>query len=310
MFQNPPPLLASKPNQRRIHQHHESKEWVRLPADQKCFEPLGKPFLETAFGKVPPEVRSYIFKDVLTVESPLKDGISVTMTRPKLECPERGIETKPSMRQASPASCLALLQTCRQIYQESSLLFYSINTMHFSDPHELLRFLHHLGPVRCNEIQSLHLEHFSPRPILAGCKDSSPADQEAMRLLNKTGKIRKLYLDMGFVYNPNYVELCMQIPGLASCEIAFESLTRWSVRPPSSKWETCPWLLTHFCEFMREPRNFKLRNTYLLLNEKCRVEVDIHRALPEERLPSNETNGRIQGSRSVDKAMEDLYLSL
>ena len=74
------------------------------------------------------------------------------MTRPKLDYPERGIETKPSVGPASPASCLALLQTCRQIYQESSLPFYSINTMHFSDPHELLRFLHHLGPVRCKEI--------------------------------------------------------------------------------------------------------------------------------------------------------------
>ena len=131
-----------------------------------------------------------------------------------------------------------------------------------------------------------------------------------MRLLNKTGKIRKIYLDMSSDYKTDYVELCMQIPGLTSCEIAFESLTRWSVMPPSSEWETWPWLLTYICEFMREPPNYKLLCANWLPNEKYRVEVDKHRALPEGRLQSTETNGRIEGGRSVDTAMEDLYLSL
>ena len=299
MFQNHPPLLASK--RKRIHRHHESKEGVRLPADQRCFQPLGKPFLETAFGKVPPEVRSHIFKHVLTVESPLKDGISVPVTRHKLDCPERGIGTKPSIRPARPASCLALLQTCRQIYQDSSVLFYSNNTMHFSDPHELLRFLHHLGPLRCNEIRSLHLEDFFKRRNVAWCK--------AMHLLNKTGKIRKIYLDMNPDYATDYVELCAQIPGLTSCEIAFESPTRWSVMPSSSKGGTTPCLISYLRNFVREsPGNIPLYANWLG-NNKHRVEVDIHRALPEGRLQSTEMNDRIEGGRSVDTAIKDLALS-
>ena len=295
MSPNPTPLLASKPNPKRIHQHHESKERVRLPTDQRCFEPLGKPFLETAFGKVPPEVRSHIFKHVLTVKSPLEDGISVPMIRPKLYCPE---QTEPSIEPARPASCLALLQTCRQIYQESSVLFYSINTMHFSDPHELLLLLHRLGPVRCNEIRSLHLQEDFKRPNVAFNK--------AMRLLNKTGKLRKIYLDMSLDYVTKCVELCEQIPGLTSCEIAFESSTRWSVMPSSTKGQTTPWLTTYLCKFLRDPPvnkplyvNWRGMNMY-------RVEVDIHGPLPEGRLQSTGMNGRIEGGRSVDTAIEDL----
>ena len=275
MFQDPPPLLASKSNRTRIHQHHGSNKWVRLPGDLRCLESLPKPFLETAFGRVPPEVCTYIFKNVLTVGSPLKDGISVPMTRPKLDCPERGIETKPSIEPARPASCLALLQTCRQIYQESSLLFYSINTMHFSDPHELLLFLHHLGPVRCNELKSLHLGDLFPRRKVAGRK--------AMRLLNKTGKIRKIYLDVSPDYIEDYVELIAEIPGLTSCEVAFESPTRWSVMPPFTNLGTCSSLSTYLGEFLREPLGNSPSFEDWLENKKYRVEVDIHRAFPEGR---------------------------
>ena len=315
MFQNPPPLLASKPNQKRIQQHHESKKWVRPPADQRCFEPLGKPFLETAFGKVPPEVRTYIFKNVLTVESPFKDGISVPMTRSKLDCPERGIGTKPSIEPARPASCLALLQTCRQIYQESSLLFYSINTMYFSDPHELLLFLHHLGPVRCNALQSLHLEDFFPRRNVTGHKQIPPLGHEAMRLLNKTGNIRKIYLDMSPDYVVDYVELCTKISGLTNCEIAFGSPTRWSVMPPSTKWERWPWFLTYLSRFIRERLDNKPLYGNWLGNKKYRVEVDINRALSRGRLQRTDScrcaNGGIEGGKvwTIDTAMEDLRVS-
>ena len=234
-----------------------------------------KAFLETAFGKVPPEVRTYIFKYVLTVESPLKDGISVPMTRPKLDCPERGIETKPSIGPARPASCLALLQTCRQIYHESSLLFYSINTMYLSDPYELLLFLHHLGPVRCNALQSLHLEDFFQRRNVAGRKEISRPDLKAMRLLNKTGKLRKIYLSSSPGYIVDYIELCTEIPGLTSCGIAFESPTRWSVMPPSTKWESWRWFWTYICEFLREHPDNEPPNANWLGNKKYRVEVDI-----------------------------------
>ena len=152
MFQHPSPSTARIPNRKRSHQHHESKLWTRLPANKKCLEcfPVRKPFLETAFGTLPPEIRTDIFKDVLTVGSLslLKDGISVPVAKgqhvsqPQLPgCP------------AGPASCLALYQTCKQIYRESSLLFYQINTFYFSNPQNMLLFLRNIGPTRCGELQ-------------------------------------------------------------------------------------------------------------------------------------------------------------
>ena len=220
MFHQPSLPTARKPNRKKIHQHHESKKWARLPANEKCLEcyPVRKLFLETAFGKLPPEIRADLFKMVLTVGSlsPLKYGISVPMAKPQ-RVPHPQLTRCP----ARPASCLALLQTCRQIHRESSLLFYAINTLYLSNPQDMLSFLRHLGPTRIGEIRSLHLEDvFVQMPmwrqgqldtlrsqglvsedILASFASErgdmmNPDAENAIKQLNKCGKLRKMYLDM------------------------------------------------------------------------------------------------------------------
>ena len=135
---------------------------------------------------------------------------------------------------------------------------------HSSDPHELFLFLRHLGPVRCNELRSLHPEDFFLRRDLAGRKESSRLEQKAMRLLNKTGKIRKIYLVICPDHTVGYVEYCAETPGLTSCEFAFESPTRGSVMPPSRKWEPRPWFLTYW----RKPLGNKPPHENWLGNKK------------------------------------------
>ena len=331
MFQRPPPCPT--PKRKRIHQHHESKKWVRLLSDERCLEcfPIRKPFLETAFGKLPPEIRAGIFKDVLTVGSlsPLKDGISVPMSQSKQDYSDGGSETKVSIGPARSASCLALLQTCRQIYHESSLLFYSINTMYISDPQAMLSFLRHLGPARCDELRSLHLEdvvvsipRFSQEYIdrlrsqrnfsegtlamlAARREDIIPSEvKKAVQLLNKRGNMRKIYLDMRPSQTLEYIDLCAQIPGCKYREFVFHSPTRWSIAPSKRSWLT-------FLENLGGSRD-QPYSAYWLGDEKYRVEVEILRASPEGYIASTDhrrlVDDETEDGSSVDTAMEGLSL--
>lgn len=333
MFHQPPPVSGSTPNRERIHQHHESKNCIHFPVNQKCLEcfPFRKPFLETAFGKVPPEVRAHIFKDVLTVGSiypPLKDGISVPMVRNKRDCSDRGSGTNLGEGPAKPASCLALLQTCRQIYHETSLLFYTMNTMYISDPQEMLLLLRRLGPVRCDEIRSLHLEDLLvPTPVFdqryidrlrsqrrvpediverfARKREyrTHPDVNEAIQLLNKRGKLRKIYLNVRPSQALEYVKLCTHIPGFENREIAFESPARWSVLAPSTKWERKSWFVKFLEDSIERPFGSRHNIIYTYIpywrgDEKYRVEVDI-----------GSVDGGTRDSSGMDTAMGGLSLS-
>ena len=315
MFHIPPPSLGFIPNRKRMHQHHESKKWVRLPADQRCLEcfPIPRPFLETAFGKIPPEIRADIFKDVLTVGSisPLKDGISVPITRQ--DSSYRGSEPELSIGPVRPASCLALLQTCRQIYHESSLLFYTLNTLYFSDPQELLLFLRHIGPVRCDTLRSLHLKgailttgvDLEKRSII------HPDTIKAIKLLNKRGNLRKIYLEMRPVQALYYIRICTWIPGLGNREMKFESPTRWSMMPPSRMWEKMFWYHVFLYEETKKSFQQKPYFEYGQGREEYRLEVDIV-SVAGKRIPSTDfrrsaDNGTVDGS-SLDRAMEVLSL--
>ena len=331
MFQRPPPLLGPPPKRKRMHQHRISKKWVRLPATERCLEcfPLQKPFLETAFGKLPPEIRADIFKDVLTVGSisPLKDGISVPMSKTKQDYSDRASETKVSIGPARPASCLALLQTCRQIYHESSLLFYSINTLYLSDSQAMLSFLRHLGPARCDELRSLHLEDvLVPTPVfsqeyidelrsrrvypegtlamMATSRDDRihPDVKKAVRLLNQRGNMRKIYLDMRSSQTLEYIHLCALIPGCQCHEFEFQSPTRWSMTPSKRS------MLEFLEELGASPD--QPYSAYWRGDEKYRVEIEILRASPKGNIASTDHRRSVDGETGdggfVDTAMEGL----
>ena len=342
MFQVLPPSLRSTPIRKRIHQHHESKKWVRLLSNERCLEcfPPRKPFLETAFGRLPPEIRVDIFKDVLAVGSisPLKDGISVPMTRTNQDTSECGSKIKPSIGPVGPASCLALLQTCRQIYHESSLLFYNLNTLYLSNSRAMISFLRHLGPAHCDELRSLHLEDIlEPAPLFsreyldqlrsqgsysedtlasfaASREHRIPSDvKTALQLLNRRGNMRKIYLNLRPSQTLEHIKLCTQIPGFKDREIVFESPTRWSVKMPSKQFEKRAWFRHFVDDMLTTPMLDKPYRAYWEGDEKYRVEVDILRTLPEGRIACMDYHRSVDGGTgegsSVDTAMEDLSLS-
>ncbi|KAL8722971.1 MAG: hypothetical protein Q9225_000664 [Loekoesia sp. 1 TL-2023] len=61
-------------------------------------------------------------------------------------------------RAAAPASCLAILVTCRTILLEAFHLWYRNNTLNFAASEDLRDFLASIGPVRANEIRSIRLD--------------------------------------------------------------------------------------------------------------------------------------------------------
>lgn len=273
---------------------------------------MRRPFLETAFGKLPPEVREDIFKDVLTVGSlsPLKGAISVPMTRINHDISQRGSKPKLNIGPAGPASCLALLQTCHQIYHESSLLFYAINTFHLSNPQDMLSFLRHLGPLRCGQLRSLHLEDilvqapvFGPEyldqfrsqrlfseDILTSFSSLRrdvihPDAMNAVQLLNKRGNLRKIYIDMRPPQALQYIKLCTEVPGFNNREIVFASPSRWTVMVPST-WKTQSWFFTFLADAVKKSLCDTTYYAYWGGDEKYRVEVDILPVLSEGRLES------------------------
>ena len=332
--------MAHTPNRKKLHQHHESKTWTRLPANKKCLicYPVPKPFLETSFGKVPPEVRETIYTYVLTVGSlsPLNDGISVLMTKAKHEFSQRGSKSM-LIGPEKASSCLALLQTCRQIYHESLLLFYAINTIYLSNPEDMLSFLRHLGPVRCSELRSLHLgdvliqvpvfsqtdldEFLSRRlyseDVLARLRTwrtsvLHPDAKKAVQLLNKRGNIRKIYLDVRPSETYEFIKLCTQVPGMEHSEVVFGSPTRWSVMVSSTP-RLESWFMTFMDGEMDKPLHEKRYYAYWGGDERYRVEVDIVPALPKARFAGRECDrsgdSEIQDGSNVDMAMEGLSLS-
>ena len=207
-------------------------------------------------------------------------------------------------RPAGPASCLALLQTCRQIYHETSCLFYTLNTLHFSNPQDLLSFLRHLGTERCGELISLHLDGMTvqmPRYIRNNLEhfralgesedaltwmasllyDEIHEDvKEAVQLLNKRGNLRKIYLDLRPTQVLKYILFFAKLPFIRKREIKFASPTRWSVVDPStSRRRSC--IETFLKQAIRTPLQELPYYPYWRGNEKYRVELDILPVLPE-----------------------------
>lgn len=235
--------------------------------------------------------------------------------------PERGPQPQLPGCPAGPASCLAILQASRQIYHESALLFYSLNTLYLSKPQAMLSFLRHLGTEQCGEIRSLHLEDLLvPMPqysrgYLDYCRSELPYSEHtiahlssqridkihpdaknAVQLLNKRDNLRKIYLDMRPSQTLQYINLCTQIPGFKDREIVFASPARWSVMAPSTR-ESRSWFDAFLEEGVKKPFSEKTYYAYWGGEEKYRVEVDILPVLPERRT-DGEASWRCD--RSVD----------
>ena len=228
-------------------------------------------------------------------------------------------------RPAGPASCLALLQTCRQIYHETSCLFYTLNTLHFSKPQDLLSFLRHLGTERCGELMSLHLDEMTeqvPTYIRNNLEffrslgeseisltwmasllyDEIREDvKKAMKLLNKRGNLRKIYLEMRPSQALRYIAFFANLPFFRNREIKFASPARWFVVDSSTsrRW-SC--IETFLEQASRTPLRDMPYFPYWSGDEKYRVELVILPVLPE---PQRGDTASTSSGRYVDDETDD-----
>ena len=131
-------------------------------------------FRQSVFGRLPGEIRQMIYEYVL-VAPPSQPIINIRVpileaTVPNVASAEGDmVKMTPLTELVEPCpvaplhpkiSCLAILQTCRQINREAFHIFYASNTFHFTSAPVLIAFLKGIGPVRQAELISLHIEGF------------------------------------------------------------------------------------------------------------------------------------------------------
>ncbi|KAL9066653.1 MAG: hypothetical protein Q9161_007412 [Pseudevernia consocians] len=135
-----------------------------------------RPFPETHLGRLPGEIRNMIYEHLL-VAPPLQStrcrrdpliaatnlDIASANAAAVITDSEAASEESPRLAsvqhpRSAKVSCLAILQTCRQINRETYHIFYAKNTLHFTNAPDLFAFLIDIGQVRRAELTSLHLE--------------------------------------------------------------------------------------------------------------------------------------------------------
>ena len=121
-----------------------------------------RPFSETTLGRLPGEIRDMIFEHLL-VAPPSQATRYLRVPDAAFVNPE---ETEARRSHVAPlqkselgkVSYVAILQTCRQIYEEAYHVFYAKNAFHFTSVPVLIAFLKGIGPTRRAELTTLQLE--------------------------------------------------------------------------------------------------------------------------------------------------------
>ena len=129
-------------NVREVRSIYEGE--IQCPVN-KMSESLGlKPFRDTSFGRLAPEIRQMIFKNLLA-SPPAYGGHDFRVAR----------ESSSGQSPVSLAtfvdlkgSYLAILQTCRQIYFETFPVFYASKSYYVANAQDLVTMLKHRGHVR------------------------------------------------------------------------------------------------------------------------------------------------------------------
>ncbi|KAF2654943.1 hypothetical protein K491DRAFT_716708 [Lophiostoma macrostomum CBS 122681] len=106
---------------------------------------------------LPPELRNYIYRFVLSV-----DGKINPIRRTPTSYIRSGLNRQRSSASATrpgpePSSVLAFVQINRQIYEEATSYFYSVNQFVFYYPDQVLEFLRVLNPFRKDHITAVTL---------------------------------------------------------------------------------------------------------------------------------------------------------
>lgn len=215
-----------------------------------------QPFLHTAMGTLPPEIREVIWKYVLSSQ-----GASILhnstdspedLTHAILVVPLAGpLSTAPQGQNPCPA----LLKICRLVYQEARPIYFANNRFRFSDAASFLRFLVKIGPDNRGKITFLHLGgllHEEPiyteEEIDEECRENNlnaterasmaarttrimhPSACEAADCLHECNHLRSIVLVMKVDEEVSYILFLLHLGGHGNVVIDFLDTFHWTVR--------------------------------------------------------------------------------
>ena len=222
-----------------------------------------KPFLQTHFGRMPPELRERVFIELLATP-PSHAGHDFTTISPahrkSTTAPQRFVHIKASWRQVT--------QTCRQIYVESRPIFFAAKSYYLAKPQELTKLLgiySILWPplFRLDSITALCLRDFV-REVLLYTKEqideimSNPNDYRSrantrQQLAERSFKMLKPNFRYSIKHLKNlrtiglcflvseetmYVDLLHCLTGIQKGLVEFVDAFHWLIRPqkPGDVW--------------------------------------------------------------------------
>ncbi len=228
----------------------------QMQATEEKYDP--KPFFKTGLGRLAPEIREQIFSNLLAFPLPyLGREYRVKQTAIDSRSPislDRFVHLK--------ASCLAVLQTCRQIYLEAFSIFYARKSYYLANAQELERFSNFgsgfsislsIGPrhFRADTITSLclndllkNMPKWNPRTVEYILSRSYPHSREKLEAervdrldpelsrvyLGSMRCLRKICLCMRVGQEQEYLEFLSRIHGLEDGVIVFLDNFHWAIR--------------------------------------------------------------------------------
>ncbi|KAF2707002.1 hypothetical protein K504DRAFT_492574 [Pleomassaria siparia CBS 279.74] len=143
---------------------------------------------------LPAELRNQIYRHILVIDGPVNPSkrIPTTHHRAGTNLPEKALYRSGT----APSSCLALLQTNKQVSKEASVFFYQ-NAFVFYYPNQMMMFLQTISEDRKQYIEQITLWYHNLRQ---GDTDSIDVYLSAVGSLKKL-RIFELMLDDGAMYH-------------------------------------------------------------------------------------------------------------
>lgn len=216
-----------------------------------------KPFLETNIGRLAPEIRGLIFTNLLAIP-PTYGGRDFRAEQvPIAGQSPISLTTFADLK----ASCLVVLQTCRQIYVESFPIFYASKSYYLASSQDLATFLKfgqysQVGPrlFRVDTVTSLCLKDlvvnrpkWTPHIIDYLTSHTSTLSREELEAertneldlkllfanLGEMKSLRKICLCMRVGQERQYLQFLFSIKGLRRGVIDFVDNFHWTIHSQS-----------------------------------------------------------------------------
>ena len=216
-----------------------------------------RPFHQTRFGRLPPEIREKIFIE-LVADPPSYAGHD-TLSPELIKSP-----TAPKRFVHIKGSCYQVTGTCRQIYLESHHLFFAAKAYYLENTEELSRFLgpRYLRAFRYDTITALCLKNLMKEKLLFTAEQVEIAlsrtnaqlnarrrqyletttyktfDFEACFKAKQLKNLRKVGLCMKVGEEMLHIDLLYFLSGMRRGLVEFVDASRWLIRPqnPEDVW--------------------------------------------------------------------------